>query len=54
MKQRAIAGGEKAEEDPAWAETNPFVFDVRKENGALTIQNSVTQYMQEGSASVAI
>jgi hypothetical protein len=45
---------EKAEEDPAWAETNPFVFDVRKENGALTIQNSVSQYMQEGSASVAI
>ncbi len=45
---------EKAGEDPAWAEENPFVFDVMKENGALTIRNSVSEYMKENNTSAAV
>lgn len=45
---------EKAEENPAWAELNPFVFDVRKENGALTIENSMSEYMRKTNVSAAI
>ena len=45
---------EKAEENPAWAELNPFIFDVRKENGALTIENSMSEYMRKTNVSAAI
>ena len=45
---------EKAEDNPAWAELNPFIFDVRKENGALTIENSMSEYMRKTNVSAAI
>lgn len=37
----------RAEEDPVWAETNPFRFEVVKEKGSLTVQNSMAEFMEE-------
>lgn len=38
--------GEMAEKDPDWAAENPFRFDVSKENGILSINNSMEEYMR--------
>lgn len=40
---------EMAQKDPSWAEKNPFQFEVKKENGALIVHNSVEQFMEEKS-----
>ena len=34
-----------AEQDPEWAEKNPFVFDVTKEDGRLVIHNSMERFI---------
>ena len=36
----------KAQEDPEWAGSHPFHFDVKKENGSLIIRNSVEELME--------
>lgn len=38
---------ERAEEDAAWAEENPFRFEVIKVDGGLVIENSMASYMEE-------
>ena len=37
---------QRAEQDPEWAEKNPFSFDVTKENGILVIHNSMAEFME--------
>ena len=37
----------RAEKDPEWALENDFRFDVVKENGILTIRNSMAEFIEE-------